>query len=66
MSDRPAKKTRPLEATFTVRDMPELQALYRRELAEILREAAADVSPEAAAELRAIADLFEAGLREEP
>jgi hypothetical protein len=46
--------------------MPETIAAVRREMADILRETADDEPPAVAARLRQIADLFEAGLREEP
>lgn len=46
--------------------MPELLALVQREMADVLREAAADEPPALARRLREIADLFETGLREEP
>lgn len=65
-SDPPAKRHRPLTATLSVEGLPHLQARLRRELAEILREAAADEPPAVAARLREIAGLFEAGLREVP
>jgi hypothetical protein len=68
MSGTPRRKRRyrPLRATIAVTGMPELLALVQREMADVLREAAADEPPALARRLREIADLFETGLREEP
>lgn len=46
--------------------MPEALASIRSELTNLIREAAMDEPPAVAARLREIADLFEAGLSEDP
>jgi hypothetical protein len=64
MSDEPRGKVA-LSVNLSVSNMPELIASLRRELADILREAARGEPPATAARLRKIADLYETGLREE-
>jgi hypothetical protein len=67
MSDRPRKRRyRPLSVKLSVERMPEALASMRRELTNLIRETAMDEPPAVAARLREIADLFDAGLSEDP
>jgi hypothetical protein len=53
-------------ASVSVRDMPEVQARMRLELADLLRSHATSCEPTVADELRQVAVLFETGQRREP
>lgn len=61
-----SKRPRGLHASFRVTEMPELMAILRREVGQILRDMADDEDPRVAARLREIAALFETGQLEEP
>lgn len=53
-------------ANVSVRDLPEVQAALRRELADLLRSHAEGCDAAMAGELCQIAALFETGQRREP
>ena len=50
-----------LEFSLSITDIPEALALYRRELAQMLRDRAADEDPRVADRLREVAAIFETG-----